>query len=183
MFFHCLSFHFIFFLFLFLSFSFSFLLFSFFVFLYYCFFWASISLRFLFTFLQKKFSIFRPVSGGTPLRPLFPFLLPLFFPPFFPSFFFFLDLVLLFFFLFFLVFLSNIFNCWRYYQSLTVSSVVGAPWRCGRLDDIGRDSWDWVGPPAWERACFNSPEWGGGSSPVKTEPLQIVLFLLLFWTL
>ena len=38
-------------------------------------------------------------------------------------------------------------------------------------DDIGRDSWDWVGPPAWGRACFNSPEWGGGSSPVKTEPL------------
>ena len=36
-------------------------------------------------------------------------------------------------------------------------------------DDVGRDSWDWVGPPAWERACFNSPEWGGGSSPVKTE--------------
>ena len=46
-------------------------------------------------------------------------------------------------------------------------------------DDIGRDSWDWVGPPAWERACFNSSEWGGGSSPVKTEPLQIVLLLLL----
>ena len=42
-----------------------------------------------------------------------------------------------------------------------------------------RDSWDWVGPPAWERACFNSPEWGGGSSPVKTEPPQIVLLLLL----
>ena len=55
-------------------------------------------------------------------------------------------------------------------------------------DDIGRDSWDWVGPPAWVRACFNSPEWGGSSSPVKTEPLQIVLLLLLllllllFWT-
>ena len=46
-------------------------------------------------------------------------------------------------------------------------------------DDVGRDGWDWVGPPAWERACFNSPEWGGGSSPVKTEPLQIVLLLLL----
>ena len=46
-------------------------------------------------------------------------------------------------------------------------------------DDMGRDSWDWVGPPAWERACFNSPEWGGGSSPVKTEPPQIVLLLLL----
>ena len=48
-------------------------------------------------------------------------------------------------------------------------------------DDIGRDSWDWVGPPAWERACFNSPEWGGGSSPVKTEPHQIVLLLLLLF--
>ena len=34
-------------------------------------------------------------------------------------------------------------------------------------DDIGRDSLDWVGPPAWGRACFNSPGWGGGSSPVK----------------
>ena len=46
-------------------------------------------------------------------------------------------------------------------------------------DDIGRDSRDWVGPPAWGRACFTSPEWGGGSSPVKTEPPQIVLLLLL----
>ena len=46
-------------------------------------------------------------------------------------------------------------------------------------DDIGRDSWDRVGPPAWERACFNSPEWGGRSSPVKTEPPQIVSLLLL----
>ena len=46
-------------------------------------------------------------------------------------------------------------------------------------DDIGRDRWDWVGPLAWRRACFNSPEWGGGSSPVKTEPPQIVLLLLL----
>ena len=43
-------------------------------------------------------------------------------------------------------------------------------------DDIRRDSWDWVGPPAWERACFNSQEWKG-SSPVKTEPLQILLLL------
>ena len=45
-------------------------------------------------------------------------------------------------------------------------------------DDRGRDSWDWVGPPAWERACFNSPECGESSSPVKTEPLQIGLLLL-----
>ena len=46
-------------------------------------------------------------------------------------------------------------------------------------DDIRWDSWDWVGPPAWWRACFNSPEWGGASSPLKTEPLQIVLLLFL----
>ena len=48
------------------------------------------------------------------------------------------------------------------------------------LDDMGRDSWDWVGPspPTRERACFNSPEWCGSTSPVKTEPLQIVLLLL-----
>ena len=45
-------------------------------------------------------------------------------------------------------------------------------------DDMVRDSWDWVGPPAWVRACFNSPEWGGGSSPVRTEPPQIVLFVV-----
>ena len=39
------------------------------------------------------------------------------------------------FFFFFLVFLSNMFYCWHQYQSLTVdvSSVVGAPWRCGVL--------------------------------------------------
>ena len=45
--------------------------------------------------------------------------------------------------------------------------------------DVGRGGWGWVGPPAWETACFNSPGWGGGSSPVKTEPPQIVLLLLL----
>ena len=47
---------------------------------------------------------------------------------------------------------------------------------CG--DNAGRNSWDWVGPPAWGRGSFNSPEWGD-SSPVKTEPPQIVLLLLL----
>ena len=45
-------------------------------------------------------------------------------------------------------------------------------------DDIGRDSWDWVGPPAWGRACFNSLEWGVGSSPVKTEPPQILFVVV-----
>ena len=33
----------------------------------------------------------------------------------------------------------------------------------------GRDSWESVGPPTWERAWFNSPEWSGGSSPVETK--------------
>ena len=37
-----------------------------------------------------------------------------------------------FFFSFFLYFF-HMFYCWHYYQSLTVSSVVGAPWRCGVL--------------------------------------------------
>ena len=40
---------------------------------------------------------------------------------------------------FFLVFLSNMFYCWHWFQSLSA-------------DDVGRDSWDWVGPPAWGRA-------------------------------
>ena len=38
---------------------------------------------------------------------------------------------------FFIVFLSNIFYCWHQHQSLTVSSVVGAPWRCGVLTTWG----------------------------------------------
>ena len=57
-----------------------------------------------------------------------------------------------------------------------------APWRCGVLTTQRRESWGWVGPPAWRRACFNSPELGGGSLPVKTEPHQIVLLLWLFLT-
>ena len=45
------------------------------------------------------------------------------------------------------------------------------------LDDIGRDSWGWVGLPARGRARSNSPERGGSSSPVETEPPPIVLWL------
>ena len=83
-----------------------------------------------------------------------------------------------FFFLLFLVFLSNMFHCWslvycRWFLHSRCSMEMWCP------DDTGRDSWDWVGLPAWWRACFNSPEWGGISSPVKTEPPQNVLFLLL----
>ena len=38
-----------------------------------------------------------------------------------------------FFFSFFFYFFQFFLNCWREYQSLTVSSEVGAPWRCGVL--------------------------------------------------
>ena len=92
----------------------------------------------------------------------------------------FLDLVLLFF-LFFKVFLYLFFSFLAFVSGFNKRCFLRG--RCSMEmwcpDDIGRDSWDWVGPPAWERACFNSPEWGGGSSPVKTETPQIVLLLLL----
>ena len=91
------------------------------------------------------------------------------------------------FFLMFLSFSSFLFSCisFKYVLLLALVSEFNCFLRSLRsmemwcADDIGRDSWDWVGPPAWGRACFNSPEWGGGSSPVKTEPPQIVLLLLL----
>ena len=86
----------------------------------------------------------------------------------------FFSFFLFFFQIFFLLALVSEFNC---FLRGRCSMEMWCP------DDIGRDSWDWVGPPAWVRACFNSPEWGGGSSPVKTEPLQIVLLWLLLWLL
>ena len=59
---------------------------------------------------------------------------------------------LLFFFLvflsfFFLLALVSEFNCF-------LRSRCSMEMWC--LDDIGRDSWDWVEPLAWVRACFNS---------------------------
>ena len=44
-----------------------------------------------------------------------------------------------------------------------------------------RDSWDWVGPPAGERAWFNFPEWRGDPSPVATEPSQTGYYCCCFW--
>ena len=119
------------------------------------------------------------------------FLISLF--SFFPFLFFFLEKSLLFF--LFLVLLSDMFrckkkNCFLYLFFSFLAFVLGFKnvslrSRCSMEmwcpDDIGRDSWDWVGPPPWERARFNSPEWGGSSSPVKTEPLWIVLLLLLLF--
>ena len=138
-------------------------------------------------------------KGGTPLGPLF-----LFFLLFFSTVF--LSLFLLFFFFIFshFLFISSFFDffcfsffpkkkfllfffciSFKYFFLLASVSEFNCflRSRCSMEmwcpDDMGRESWDWVGLPAWGRACFNSPEWGGGSSPVKTEPPQIVLFLLL----
>ena len=142
------------------------------------FFWASMSLRFLSTLhFFKKNQFFGP-SRGTALRPLFLFCSSVFSSFFF---FFFLDIVLLFF--PFFCFFKNVF-LYFLFRALVSEFNCFFHSRCSMKmwcpDDVGRDSWDWVGPPAWRRACFNSPEWGGGSSPVETEPLQIVLLLLLF---
>ena len=131
----------------------------------------------------------------TPLGPLFLFFLLFFY--FFSFFLIFCSFLHFFYFLMFFIFLvqfflkkkisSFLFSCisFKYVLLLALVSEFNCflRSRCSMEmwcpDDIGRDSWDWVGPPAWVRACFNSPEWGGGSSPVKTEPLQIVSLLLL----
>ena len=135
------------------------------------FFWvASISLRFLFKFLKKKN---RFVSGCNSFEAFLPFFTS-FFPPFSFSFssllflslcfsfffsfcfsFFFFFLIFCFFhvFLFFSFFFSS-----SGYQSLSVSSVVGAPWRCGVLTTLGGTAGIGLGRPARERARFNSPE-------------------------
>ena len=138
------------------------------------------------------------------MGPLFLFFL-LFFSPvffvFFVAFYFFIFSLFLFissffhFLMFFIFFFSEekvssfLFSCisFKYFLLLALVSEFNCflRRRCSTemwcRDDIGRDSWDWVGPPAWERGCFSSPEWGGGSSPVKTEPPQIVLLLLLLF--
>ena len=148
---------------------------------------VSISLRFLLTLLTQN-SIFGPISG--PSFPFFPtfffssflsFLLALHFSQFFVHFFIFF--ILMFFFFFFLFFLkkkvsSFRFSCisFKYVLLLALVSEFNCflRSRCSMEiwcpGDIGRDSWDWVGPPAWGRACFNSPDLGGSSSPEKTEP-------------
>ena len=159
MFFHVLSCSFMFLhfpsIFHFLSFSFHFLSFSFIFFVFVgCsksdFFWASISSRFLLTVIMLKINSW----GHLGWYPFGPFS---FFPTFFLPFFLVFTLIFSFFvhffiFLIFDVFLFSFFqkkkvssfpfsciskkcHCWHLHQSLTVdvSSVVGAPWRCGVL--------------------------------------------------
>ena len=134
-----------------------------------------------------------PISGRGryPFGPSFPF-----FSTFFlPFFFFFLSFLAFYFSFSFFIYSeekvsSFLFSCisFKYFLLLALVPEFNCflRSRCSMEmwcpDDKRRDGWDWVGPPAWGRACFNSPEWGGGSSPVKTEPPQIVLLLLLFWT-
>ena len=167
--FDCLSFSVIF---------FHFLSCSFFFFFFFCFFFCRgsesdfLGLNFVTSSLNISFrkSIYRPVSGVHSFGPSFSF-----FPPFLTNFF----LMFLFFFgscssffPFFLFFNKKI-SC-LFFSFLAFVS--GFNKRCFLrkkcsmemwcLDDIGRDSWDWVGPPAWRRACFNSPVGGVGCSPV-----------------
>ena len=143
------------------------------------------------------------VVKGNPFGPSFPFF-PTFFYRFFLSFFLlfiftmfslFLFISSFFDFLLFFIFFFHFFrrksfffsfSCisFKYFLLLALVSEFNCflRSRCSMEmwcpDDLRRDSRDWVGPPAWERACFNSPEWSGGSSPVKTEPPQILLLLL-----
>ena len=67
------------------------------------------------------------------------------------------------------------------YQGLTkdVSSVVGAPWRCGVLTTQGGIAGIGLGRLLGGEHESTLQEWSGGSSPVKAEPHQIVLLLLL----
>ena len=195
-FFHFLSCSFFFFSFFIFSFVFSFFLFllflSFFLFLFLCvggsksvFFLGLNFVTISLNIFEKK-TIFWAVSG-VPLWGLFSFFSSLFLSSFFPPFsfssfssswilfsfyFVFFTLLKMFFFIFLFQYL---------YQGLTVSSVVGAPWRCSVLTDIRRDSWDWVGPPAREGRQHASTPQSGVEAPrlSKTEPLQIVLLLLL----
>ena len=131
-------------------------------------FWgASISLRFLFTFLVKKIQFFGP---SREMQRVLLFFHPFFFSPFsFPLFSFFSWILFFFFFclLYFLAFVS------RFNKRCFLRSRCSMEMWC--LDDIGRDSWDWIGPPVWERACFNSPEWAKSSSPVKMEPPDCII--------
>ena len=81
---------------------------------------------------------------------------------------------------FFLVFLSICFIAGISIRVLTVdvSSVVGAPWRCGVLTILGGIAgvgWDHV-PGREHGSTLQSGV--GGSSPVKTEPPQIVLLFI-----
>ena len=135
--------------------------------------------------LWALFSFFPPFFF--PVFCLFPCFLFFHFFSFFCSFLHFFDFLMFFIFHFFRRKSSSfLFSCisFKYFLLLALVSEFNCflRSRCSMemwcLYDTARENWDWVGPPAWERACFNSQEWGGGSSPIRTEPPQIVLLLL-----
>ena len=67
------------------------------------------------------------------------------------------------------------------YQTLTASSVVGAPWRCGVLTTQGGIAG--IGLGRLLEGEHDTTPWSGVEAPrlLKTEPLQIVLLLLLLF--
>ena len=79
---------------------------------------------------------------------------------------------------FFLVFLSKKFYCWHKYQSLIVSSVVGAPWSCGVLTTEGGIAGIGSGH-LLGREHDSTPRSVCASSLTKAERSQIGLLLLL----
>ena len=148
-----------------------------------------IEAHFLLTVLMTKINCCSHLGrGGTPSGPLF--LFPLFSPVFcFFVFLFFLAFYFFMFshfshfsfissfFNFFNVFhfsfflkkkVSFLFSCISFKYALLLALVAECNCffrsRCSMemlcLDDIGQDSWDWVGAPAWETACFSTPQSG-----------------------
>ena len=78
---------------------------------------------------------------------------------FFISLFFFFLLFLIDIFQFFIAGIESELNCGCFVRSRR--SVDMCP------DDMGKDCWDWFGPPTGKRERFNSPEWVGRSSRRK----------------
>ena len=76
------------------------------------------------------------------------------------------------------LFFSNMFHCWHQFQSLTVdvSSIVGAPWRCGVLTTHGAKAGTGLGHQHGRE--HDSTHQSGVEASVKTEPVQNVLLLL-----
>ena len=154
--------------------------FFFFVFLYHCFFFLSGAQNFFLGLnfvtisrhisYQKKKINFSIRLGGHPFEAFF-FLFSFSFSFFFLFLFLFLGSCSSFLFCFFLkkkrpsFFFSFLAFVSRFNKGCFLRSRCSMEMWC--LDDTGRDSWDWVGPLAWERPCFNSREWSAGSSPVK----------------
>ena len=81
---------------------------------------------------------------------------------------------------FFLVFLSNMFHCWKLASEFNCFLRSRCSMEMWCPDDIGRDSWDWVGPLAWGRE-HASPLQSGVEAPrlLKTEPRQVGIIVVL----